>query len=639
MEESNEKYPDVLKKGSLEEMLENYANNPSRKYDDGHTNIEEFKSKWNNFYSLIKNKSLPLDDGEYSWAKSDEKTDTDHYLANGFLFSYLKNKFFYNGARPKQYMMYQAWDKDKEDKKSIIQTCYNGYAKSKIKKKFGKDDIDNYEANIRPLLKAIVDAADSSEAIAELTRLETGDENYRIFSGNAVLRTIAIVQSIYNDKDVLPWIVKDKAIEMLAGILGTDYDETSFYTSASRVYERAKDLLSSKAEKLVKETDPNKKKHIVTALLNKFLWDLQNGAKIDFTSFASPNIILCGAPGTGKTFTVSKSIETYTSLNKDMYRDFAKIQFHPSYTYQDFIEGIKPMGIKDSSLDLRVVNGHFKDFCIKVREENENTYTELVKKFGKDKVDANMNGRNTEFLDKNWPHYFFVVDEINRGNLSNIFGETFTLLEFDYRDFDFSGKEGKEYEKRDLVSTALSGVVKNLPDNEKRGLIYKTDNAGKVLFGIPFNIHFIGMMNDVDKSIDSFDLALRRRFRWIEMKCDYEVIRNVLSGKYDPDSVEKFVMSCQKLNKYICEGDLQFGRLYEIGHAMFLKIRSIEKRQKISNTSMGKLFDGYISGTVKEYIRQLADESELDKLLKGAREVFVKDPEDDDTGEEENDGE
>ena len=289
-------------------------------------------------------------------------------------------------------------------------------------------------------------------------------------------------------------------------------------------------------------------------------------------------------------------------------KSIIKLSFF-NVTYQDFIEGIKPQGIVDGNIDLKVVNGSFKKFCIEVREQNEEYWKNLSKKPNVDNP-----------LDfKDWPHYYFVVDEINRGNLSNIFGETFSLLE--YRDYDFSGTYTEIPDN--LILTPLSEVISNLDSNTK--LAYKKVGE-KILFGIPFNIHFIGTMNDVDRSIDAFDLALRRRFKWSTKRCNYDVIENDLrEKKYPENDIIEYVESCENLNKMICDpsGDgLKLGNLYEIGHAFFLKIKNIPGQKKITKNKKKDLFHNYIAGTLKEYIRQVADDKEIDHWIEKAEKEF-----------------
>ena len=243
-----------------------------------------------------------------------------------------------------------------------------------------------------------------------------------------------------------------------------------------------------------------------------------------------------------------------------------------------------------------------------IKKENEKYYSEHYEEH---KTNAEKN-----ITYKNWPQYFYVVDEINRGNLSNIFGETFTLLE--NRDYDFSGEYTKP--SSNLVSTALSRVIETVDNNDE--LIYKNIND-RAFFGIPFNIHFIGIMNDVDRSIDPFDLALRRRFKWVPMFCNYEIIEDLLiENGFNEETVSDYIESCKKLNDYICNKGMGLGRSYEIGHAFFLKILNVSNQKRITKTAKNIVFENFILGTLQEYIRQVADESEVDDYVKKAQNEF-----------------
>lgn len=397
------------------------------------------------------------------------------------------------------------------------------------------------------------------------------------------------------------WIYNDGALENLAKILEIDIDsEKTFLENNAVIYDKAKEYAEL-------SSSPSKSDYIK---LYDFLWFLSGDSfnTTELSDFNNSNIIFYGAPGTGKTYGVTKGIEKLKGIDSKLFKDVKIIQFHPSYTYQDFIEGIKPLGISSGNLDLQVVNGSFKDFCIKVKQANEDYYSSLS-------VKPNPDNPNN-FAD--WPHYYFVVDEINRGNLSNIFGETFALLE--YRDYDFSGKYTEK--KPCLVSTALSSVISRITNNDD--LVYKKV-GNEICFGIPFNIHFIGTMNDVDKSIDTFDLALRRRFKWMPKYCDLSIVHDVLiDDGYSEENVSEYIESCQCLNDFICSSPvgLKLGRTYEIGHAFFLKIRYISGQKKLTKAKKQEVFDNYIAGTLKEYIRQVADEVEIDGWIDKARAAF-----------------
>lgn len=295
--------------------------------------------------------------------------------------------------------------------------------------------------------------------------------------------------------------------------------------------------------------------------------------------FDSPNIILYGAPGTGKTYEVFKKMEFLKDVDGAVVH---KMQFHPSFTYEDFIEGIKPMGVSENgNIKFELVNGVFKKFCMKARENPEKPY-------------------------------YFVVDEINRANLSTVFGETLSLIEKDYR----HDPDPKIDSKDNLIQTQYSSLIDELIKKDKSKedrLVYARDENGKVAFGIPKNVYFIGMMNDVDKSIDAFDLALRRRFKWIRKDCDYDVILE--ETKYRNgigfDNIDEYVKCARALNDYISQ-ELLLGKSYEFGHSFFMKMSGIAKSTIISKHNLETLFDSHLRPTLKEYLRAFYPENEIE---------------------------
>lgn len=472
---------------------------------------------------------------------------------------------------------------------------YDGYQK---KNKFFDDisEIKNdYKSNISKLIMKLIHA----DSLEEIYEIEKSDE-YKNFSGKQLLRKISVLMSMLetsNYKNGFTWIYRDESLYSIAEILDVDTNECETMLKLNNhIYSQAK--IWAKIEEPSNFSDHIKLFHFLW-----FLTDTSYNAK-ELSNINASNIIFNGAPGTGKTYSVSNGIEKLQAINSTLYKDAVFTQFHPSYTYQDFIEGIKPVGIVGGNLDLKVINGTFKDFCIFVKNENE-------KYWQGHEIDTEKSSTY-----ENWPQYFYVVDEINRGNLSNIFGETFTLLE--YRDYDFSGIYTKQ--SSNLVSTALSKMIETVDNNDV--LIYKKIND-KACFGIPFNIHFIGIMNDVDRSIDPFDLALRRRFKWVPMFCNYEVIGDLLiDNGFNEDTVSDYIESCKKLNDYICNKGLGLGRSYEIGHAFFLKILNVSNQKRITKTAKNIVFENFILGTLQEYIRQVADESEVDDYVKKAQKEF-----------------
>ena len=335
--------------------------------------------------------------------------------------------------------------------------------------------------------------------------------------------------------------------------------------------------------------------------LSKFLWDLEDPDFKQFADKESPNMIFYGAPGTGKTYTVKKNIEYLCEGNSSRYE---YVQFHPSFTYEDFIDGIKPNGIDDKGgVKLELVNGVFKSFCIRAKKDPDN-------------------------------NYYFIVDEINRANLSAVFGETLSLLESSYRHkVSKNSDDNAEAIGENLISTQYSALLDSLiaKDEKKyKHLAYEIieDDEGNKhsKFGVPDNVFFIGMMNDVDKSIDAFDLALRRRFKWIHKGYDEKVlISHCKHNDKDFSNIEEYAKCASALNKYIAE-DLGLGLSYEFGHSFFMKISSIANpnQQDITEKNLKDLFELYLRPTLQEYLRAFYSESEIEKKLKEALDVFKK---------------
>jgi len=299
----------------------------------------------------------------------------------------------------------------------------------------------------------------------------------------------------------------------------------------------------------------------------------------------SSNIIFYGAPGTGKTYSAEENIhriiDLYPNESFDEVARFNKVQFHPSYSYEDFMEGLKPVS-NSGSFELVLKEGEFLEFCKKAKK-CEDEYLSAVG-------------------DQKYKYaFFFLVDEINRAELSRVFGELMYCLE----------KRGSKHSILTQYSYLKTGDDK--------------------CFYIPENIYFIGTMNDVDKSIDSFDLALRRRFLWHRMDCDYSVIKDELSshsniGEFDKDGSPDngYIGCCYKLNKYIIDGDIGLGKLYEIGHAYFLGIqRYAKKNKKITKDNLNDLFDDRLSPLLKEYFRSEVSEKDIAHKLDEAKKQFI----------------
>jgi hypothetical protein len=323
------------------------------------------------------------------------------------------------------------------------------------------------------------------------------------------------------------------------------------------------------------------------------------------------NVIYYGAPGTGKTFDLLKMIKAKTETQDincpDKY--YKVVQFHPSYNYEDFIDGIKPAkasGNSNGSMNLELQNGVFKQMCIDAFKELVKAQEDSEKKY-KPKT------------------YYFIADEINRAELSRVFGELLVCLEEDKR---------LKYNNGKLDGLLLKTQNSSLWDDKHA--VVKIENGNckdtvELYFGVPENIYFLGTMNDIDKSIDSFDLALRRRFKWVYKGCNYDVIANFLTEKnvsdediagYINDGKNKNKKGrCILLNEYI-NLKLGLGKSYELGHSYFMKL-NIANNGVVYKNSYVNLFDYEIAPLVTEYLRAEFDLKGVETHIKKMKAIFI----------------
>ena len=387
----------------------------------------------------------------------------------------------------------------------------------------------------------------------------------------------------------------------------------------------------------------------------------------------SKNLIFRGAPGTGKSY-LAKEIaadiisngyfDDYTLLTDEQKKQVEFVQFHPSYDYSDFVEGLRPKVNGDGTMGFELQDGIFKKFVARARKnfedsqksketvEKELSVQEAMTEFfssvelGVDTFKT-INGNEftiisvddshinisipgnatvnrisinqdevrkmlesglkfdkikdiTTFFGKTYAtqaysydfaiykaikakkstaskkkakqaelkKYIFIIDEINRGEISKIFGELFFAIDPGYR-----GRAGE-------ISTQYSNLHTD-PDEK---------------FYIPENVYIIGTMNDIDRSVDSFDFAMRRRFRFVELRADerLEMLASLENEELEAEAIRRMAA----INKEIAAVE-DLNENYQIGASYFLKLKTLDFDQ---------LWTDYLQPLLQEYIHGMYDE-------------------------------
>ena len=388
----------------------------------------------------------------------------------------------------------------------------------------------------------------------------------------------------------------------------------------------------------------------------------------------SKNVIFRGAPGTGKSYLAKKiaadiiskgKYDDYMLLNDEQKRQIEFVQFHPSYDYTDFVEGLRPKVNDDGTMGFELQDGIFKKFIARARKnyedsqktveiiEREDAVEESLREFFdsiKMGVDTfkTINGNEfkitsvddrhvnitipsnatvnrltlnideirrmlesdkefkkikdiAEFFGKTYATqaysydfaiyraikakghlvakvkrtreelkpYIFIIDEINRGEISKIFGELFFSIDPGYR-----GIAGE-------ISTQYANLH-TAPDEK---------------FYIPENVYIIGTMNDIDRSVDSFDFAMRRRFRFVELKANerLEMLASLVELKSEA------IRRMKALNEEIVKVE-DLNENYQIGAAYFLKLKTLTFEQ---------LWTDYLEPLLHEYVQGMYKENEI----------------------------
>ena len=324
-------------------------------------------------------------------------------------------------------------------------------------------------------------------------------------------------------------------------------------------------------------------------LYNYYISEKKNclNKKADFLAkllVQNHNLILTGAPGTGKTFMAKKIAKQLISSEDHL----CFVQFHPSFDYTDFVEGLRPDYDDDNDDDDDETKNKTKERKQIVFKRKDGIFKAFCVKAAKDIIDHK---------------YVFIIDEINRGEISKIFGELFFSIDPEYR--GEQDEEGNSHEIRTQYQ--------NLIDHDTK---LDNDYPFKKGFYVPENVFVIGTMNDIDRSVESIDFAFRRRFSFVEVTASES--ESMIYGKgWSQTHVNNAIQRMQALNSAIV--DPQIGGLasqYQIGGAYFLKLGKLGfDFEKLWRDNLAGLLYEYYRGqpNAKEILNQLKDRYDLKK--------------------------
>lgn len=291
---------------------------------------------------------------------------------------------------------------------------------------------------------------------------------------------------------------------------------------------------------------------------------------------ANKNLVLTGAPGTGKTHTAnqlaialilgveSSGKKSTPEQKRELGSRLCSVQFHPGYDYSDFVIGLKPVLLDDEGNEIAASTGKKCSVSFDWRKG-------VFVKFA-------------EQAQKSDDPYVLIIDEINRADLSRVFGELFSLIEPDYRGEDHAIK---------------------LPNGKD--------------FYVPSNLYIIGTMNDIDRSVDSMDFALRRRFAWKEVTA--EESEQIIDSKVeDAGLAETLKGAMREINQYLGgnkkvaldgrEMALGLGPEYQLGGAIFANATKYGNEE-----AMSKVWQNHVRVILSEYLRGNKDKNGILKVF------------------------
>jgi MoxR-like ATPase len=351
--------------------------------------------------------------------------------------------------------------------------------------------------------------------------------------------------------EILPWYRPGCAVRYGEGVSVLDFN-----TGRGRNFAEVRNELEQAMRGLVEAVDC-RVKHFFSELDQ----DSMIAEKRSLLE-SSKQLILTGAPGTGKTFTAKQLAKKWIAeTNGSFSENFCQVQFHPGYDYSDFIIGLKPE-VVNGKVTFKWKDGLFKSFADKAKK-----------------------ARQTD--GKNCKPYIFLIDEINRADLSRVFGEVFSLLEEDYR----------------------------YPENET-GIILPDGSS----FVLPDNLYIIATMNDIDRSVESMDFALRRRFSFLEVKAEDSVCIIEENTKISDENKAKLKNVMAELNKYIGSKNelldnryhLDLGDEYALGGAYFVHFAKYADEE----LPQEMLWDNHLHIILNEYLRGHRDRHAILTCLK-----------------------